>query len=282
MQTKRLHKFHNDGLSFDVIDSGPIEGDIILLLHGWPLNMHCWDKVREKLNAQGLRTLAPNQRGYSSSARPKGRFAYRMGKLVGDIRTLIKQLGDSPVHLVGHDWGATVAWSLASQHPELVRSFTSLSVPHSGAFLRSMLSSDQLLRIYYMGLFQFPLLPEWGMKLWPRAIKAMLVNNGLGSDEAERVYRELVDSKAITGSLNWYRAMPFTDPRSLWSKVAVPTQHLWGDKDTALSRRSAELAGHFVSARYQLRVLSGGTHWLPLQQPQQIADAILEIHAQGN
>lgn len=273
---KRLHRFSRQGLHFDVLDSGPLDGEVVVLLHGWPLDMHCWDAVREHLNAQGLRTLAPNQRGYSSSARPKGRWAYRMPNLVADIATLITQLGSQPVHLVGHDWGSVVAWELAHRQPSLVRSLTSLSVPHSGAFLRSMLSSDQLLRVYYMGLFQLPLLPEWVFKQFPSVIKAMLVTNGLQPIQAEKVYNDLQKSGAIAGSLNWYRAMPFTTPRSLWSKVSAPTIHAVGEKDTAVTRRSAELAARFVNAPYQMCILPGATHWLPLQEAEAVSHIVLD------
>lgn len=278
---KRLNTFRHDGLTFEAIDSGPLDGDIVVLLHGWPLDMHCWKAVREQLNRQGFRTIAPNQRGYSSDAQPRGRWAYRMSKLVADVAALIHQLGDQPVHLVGHDWGSTVAWSLAAKHPALIRSLTSLSVPHSGAFMRAMLSSDQLLRVYYMGLFQLPLLPEWFIRHWPAAVKKMLIGNGLATEQADSVYHDLVHSNAVAGSLNWYRAMPFTSPGSLRAKITVPTVHVLGEKDTAITQRSAELTEKFVEAAYQLRILPNATHWLPLQQPDDVSTAIIDSIAQA-
>lgn len=272
----RLSTFHNDDLTFEVIDTGPVDGEVVVLLHGWPETAKCWAGVSARLNAQGYRTLMPNQRGYSPLARPKGIRAYRMSRLVGDILALITTLDRGPVHLVGHDWGAAVAWSLAAGHPESVRTLTTLSVPHPGAFLSAMLSSDQLLRSYYMGLFQLPKLPELLATRYRPVFTKLLTNAGMTADEVQIVYADIVDAGAISTSLNWYRAMFFSAPSELTRKVTVPTMHIWSDGDTALSRRSAELARNFVDAPYQLRIMEGCTHWLPEQAPGPVTDLISE------
>lgn len=277
--TSRLTRYSNKGLVFDVTDTGPLDGEVVVLLHGWPLTMTCWEGVARQLNEQGFRTLAPNQRGYSTGARPKGRWSYRMSQLVGDVEALIQQLGGKAVHLVGHDWGAVVGWALASQKPELIKSLTSLSVPPTGAFLRSMLSVDQLLRVYYMGIFQLPLLPEWMMSRDDHTFVERLVETGLGQADAERLYQEIVVSGALEGSLNWYRAMPFTSPKSLFAKVSVPTIHIWGDADASLTRCGAELTEKFATGPYQLKIIAGGTHWLPLQEAEKVAQFIVESMA---
>lgn len=271
-----LSYFDNDGLTFEVIDSGPADGEVVILLHGWPQTARCWAGVSARLNAQGYRTLMPNQRGYSLLARPKGIYAYRMSRLVSDILALIATLDRGPVHLVGHDWGAAVAWSLAAGHPESVRTLTTLSVPHPGAFLSAMLSSDQLLRSYYMGLFQLPRLPELLATRYRPLFTTLLTRAGMTADDVQTVYADIVDTGAISTSLNWYRAMVFSAPRELTRKVTVPTMHIWSDGDTALSRRSAELAGKFVDSPYQLRIMEGFTHWLPEQAPGPLADLISE------
>lgn len=152
--------FGRDGLLFDVRDSGPADGPIALLLHGFPQSAACWDQVTPLLAAAGCRVLAPHQRGYSPRARPTGRRAYRADELVADVVALVETAGGQPVHLVGHDWGAVVAWLLAAQRPELVTSLTALSVPHPAAFLRAVVSSRQALASWYMAAFQLPWLPE--------------------------------------------------------------------------------------------------------------------------
>lgn len=193
-EARRVTSFHHDGLTFDAVDTGPLDGEVIVLLHGWPQTAKCWARVAARLNADGYRTVAPNQRGYSPLARPRRVGAYRMPHLVGDVVALIERLGGGPVHVVGHDWGAAVAWALAGRHPAAVRTLTTVSVPHSGAFMRSMLSSDQLFRSYYMGLFQLPKLPELFVTRCRGLFEKMLTGTGMTRDEVDTVYADIVEA----------------------------------------------------------------------------------------
>src|SRR5262245_19601155 len=133
---RRISSFERDGLVFDVHDRGPLEGDLVVLLHGFPQSARCWDVLAPLLNAAGYRTLALDQRGYSARARPRGRLAYRLPELTGDVLALIAAAGpgDRKAHLVGHDWGAAVAWTLAATRPDAIATLTALSVPHPAAF----------------------------------------------------------------------------------------------------------------------------------------------------
>lgn len=272
----RITSFVNDGLEFDVIDTGPIDGEIVVLLHGWPQTAKCWAEVSQRLNALGYRTVMPTQRGYSKHARPTGVWAYRMGRLVSDIRTLIVLLGAGPVHLVGHDWGAAVAWAFAASHPEHTRSLTSLSVPSGGAFLQSTLSSDQLLRSYYMALFQIPRLPDWAARHYRTWFSGLLRKGGMTEAQVQEVYADIIDDGALPTSLNWYRAMFLVSPLKMRSKVAAPTTHIWSDRDVALSRRSAELAEKYTTGPFRLEIVEGATHWMPEQNAELIAKLINE------
>src|SRR6478609_967008 len=112
-----MWQYHRDGLTFDVLDSGPRDGEPVLLLHGFPQDHTAWDAVAPLLHAAGLRTLAPDQRGYSPGARPQGRAAYDMGELVADAVALLDAADVTRAHVVGHDWGGSVAWALAERHP---------------------------------------------------------------------------------------------------------------------------------------------------------------------
>ncbi|KVE32638.1 alpha/beta fold hydrolase [Burkholderia sp. TSV86] len=275
-QSQRVTSFNNDGLTFDVIDTGPLDGETIVLLHGWPQTAKCWSRVSATLNAAGYRTIAPNQRGYSPGARPSRVGAYRMSRLVGDVVALIERLGGGAVHVVGHDWGAAVAWALASKRPDKVRTLTTISVPHSGAFMLSMLTSDQLLRSYYMGLFQLPRLPEWFITRFRGLFKRLLFSSGMTPADADGVYADIFDAGALTTSLNWYRAMALTPPGDLSRKVCTPVLHVFGARDSALSPRGAELARRFVNGPYRLEILPNATHWIPEQNPVQLAALILE------
>jgi pimeloyl-ACP methyl ester carboxylesterase len=123
---------------------------VVVLLHGFPQTSASWDDVAPLLHAAGYRTLAPDQRGYSPGARPRGRWAYRQSELVGDVVGLLNAAEVDRAHVVGHDWGGGVAWHLAIVHPERVRTLATISAPHPAAFTRAMRSSSQLLRSWYM------------------------------------------------------------------------------------------------------------------------------------
>jgi pimeloyl-ACP methyl ester carboxylesterase len=117
--SERIARYTHDGLEFDVLDQGPLDGPIVLLLHGFPERAASWSAVMDQLNEAGFRTIAPDQRGYSPGARPKRRRDYRVGALVDDVVALIDTIG-APVHLVGHDWGANIAWVTAGLRPDLM------------------------------------------------------------------------------------------------------------------------------------------------------------------
>ncbi|WP_255375535.1 alpha/beta fold hydrolase [Saccharomonospora sp. CUA-673] len=118
--SERITRFARGDLTFDVVDSGPLDGDPVVLLHGFPERARSWDRVVPRLHEAGLRTFAPDQRGYSPGARPAGRARYRLSVLADDVAALADAIG-GPVHLVGHDWGAAAAWTLAARRPERVR-----------------------------------------------------------------------------------------------------------------------------------------------------------------
>ena len=270
--TERIHEFRNAGFTFPVTDAGPVDGATVVLLHGFPQTSSSWTEVCDRLHGSGYRTLTFDQRGYAATARPRGRRAYRMSALVSDVAALVDVVG-APVHLVGHDWGAAVAWSLTARLPHLVRTLTAVSVPHPAAFLASMPTSSQPLRSYYIGLFQLPWLPEYLLR-HPRAVDRLLGGTGMTAEQIARVRTEIVDSGALTSTINWYRAMPFASP-AYARKVATPTTYLWSTGDTALSRRGATLTRRFVTGPYRFEI-TDGSHWLPEEQPDLLHDLIVD------
>lgn len=274
--TERLTSFSRDGLTFDVRDAGPLDGPVVVLLHGFPQLSDCWDRVAAILHAEGLRTVAPDQRGYSPGARPRGRWAYRAPELVADVAALVEAVGgQGPVHLVGHDWGAACSWGFAAEHPELVRSLVAVSVAHPAAFLGSMLRSDQGLRSWYMGLFQLPWLPE-ALARRNRFFPHFVDRLGMNEEMQERFRDQFLTGDRLTAALNWYRAIPLAPPGDVRRKVCVPTTLVWSDRDTALGPKSAEMCASWVDAAYELRVLEGVGHWIPDEAPDELADAILD------
>jgi pimeloyl-ACP methyl ester carboxylesterase len=271
-----VESYQRDGLTFDVRDGGPADGEPVVLLHGFPQDSAAWDQVAPLLHEHGLRTLAPDQRGYSPMARPRGRSAYRLRETVEDVVALLDAAGLGSAHVVGHDWGAMVAWAMTAWHPERVRTLTAISVPHPGAMARAMVTSDQALRSYYMGVFQLPFVPE--LLLLSRGgtpLRRLLRGGGLSREAAAHYVARMREPGALTAALGWYRAMPLS-ARDRVGKVRVPTVHLWSTGDAFLGRAGADATEQFVDAPYRLEVLDGVTHWIPELAAERVADLVLE------
>ena len=274
----RFDAVHRGELRFDVHDEGPVDGEPVVLLHGFPQRASSWDRVAPLLHDAGLRTLAVDQRGYSPGARPRLRTAYSTVGLVDDLAAVVEAVG-RPVHLVGHDWGAVVGWTGAALRPELLLTLTAVSVPHPGAMAAACLRSDQLLRSWYVAAFQVPWLPErvLASRLGEQALRA----SGMDADTLSRFQDEVVDAGALSGALGWYRALPFSRPRIARSRIEIPTTFVWSDGDTAVSRAAAHGAGDFVDVAYSYVELAGVSHWIPEQAPEELATAIIDRVSSG-
>ena len=270
-----IRTLHHDGLTFDVLDEGPRDGKPVVLLHGFPERSSTWRPVSPLLHQAGLRTIALDQRGYSPGARPRRRRDYRMHHLVGDVVALIEQVGE-PVHLVGHDWGAAVGWAVTMRRPDLVRSWTAVSVPHPAAFARAMKTKSQRRRSRYMLFFNVPLLPELSARKAGGRFDTSMQKGGMTADEVARMRREIIEYGALPHALGWYRALPLGNPGSADHQVKVPTTFVWSDRDIAITRGGADATKDWVDAPYQFLELSGVSHWIPTQAPDDCAAAIIE------
>jgi pimeloyl-ACP methyl ester carboxylesterase len=273
--------FEHDGLRFEVWDAGPREGVPVILLHGFPQNRDCWKNVIPLLTSEGYRVLAPNQRGYSSSARPRGRRAYRMERLTADIVALADSIGARRFHVVGHDWGGAVAWALAARHPDRVHTMTSLATPHPQAMAKAVRSSDQALRSWYVALFQLPWVPELALRRPASvAFQRALVRSGLDENDARDYVSRLGEPGAATAALNWYRALPFATKVDRGAST-VPTLYVHGSDDFALGQRAAELTGEHVDGAYHFVSAQDQGHWLPERAPELVAGLFME-HARSS
>ena len=271
---ERITTYEHDGLSFEVLDEGPLDGDVVVLLHGFPERASSWREVAPALHAQGLRTLAPDQRGYSPGARPRRRRDYRSAVLTGDVAALVERVG-GPVHLVGHDWGAAIAWSVATSRPDLVRTLTAFSVPHPTAYLRAMLTTRQAVDSWYMYFFQLPRLPERSLTRRGGRSERWLTQGGLTPQDLQRFRTEIVEHGALAGGLGWYRAMVMLDRSQLGQKVTAPTTMVWSDQDAFIARPGIDGCARYVDAPYELVVLEGVDHWIPTHAPHAAAAAVL-------
>ena len=260
--------------TFDVAVGGPDGGRPVLLLHGFPENARMWDGVLPTLHAAGLRTAAPDQRGYSPGARPADVAGYAMSELVGDVVGLLAGLGWPAVDLVGHDWGAAVAWTVAAQHPALVRTLTAVSVPHPLALSASRRDDpEQQRRSGYIGLFRTPGKAEETLLADDmRRLRKMLAP--IPADRADVFLRPMTEPGALTAALNWYRAATRQDADGL-GPASAPTTYLWGTEDLAVARSAAERCAEHVTGPYRFVELPGVSHWMPELSPDPVAEAIL-------
>jgi pimeloyl-ACP methyl ester carboxylesterase len=266
-------------LSFDVRADGPEDGRPVLLLHGFPQTSLCWAAVTPRLTEAGLRTYAPDQLGYSPGARPGEVEAYAMQNLAQVTADLMTALDVPVADVVGHDWGANVAWTLGAWHADRVRSLTAVSVPHPAAYTAAFRADpEQKERSAYIRLFWQPGKAEEVLLADDaRRLRRMLTggdgSSGVPAEAVDEYVAVLSAPGALTAALNWYRAMS-SDVRV--DRVEVPTTYVWSDGDAAIGRTGAEACANFVSGDYRFVELPGITHWIPEQAPDQLAAAILD------
>jgi pimeloyl-ACP methyl ester carboxylesterase len=266
-------------LTFDVRADGPDDGRPVLLLHGFPETSASWAAVTPRLTEAGLRTYAVDQLGYSPGARPDEVAAYSTPNLAQVTADLMTALDVPRADVVGHDWGANVAWALAGWHPDRVRSLTAVSVPHPTAFTTAFRSDpEQKERSAYIRLFwQEGKAEEVLLADDARRLRRMLTGGegetGVPAEAVDEYVAVLSAPGALTAALNWYRAMSSAAPVD---DVTVPTTYVWSDDDVAIGRRAAEGCAEHVTGDYRFVELTEISHWVPEQAPEELAVAILD------
>lgn len=271
----RLDRFARDGLTFDVRDSGPLGGPVAVCLHGFPQDGTAWGAVAPLLVDGGLRVLVPDQRGYSPGARPAGRSAYARRELVRDVLALLDAADVGAAHVVGHDWGAIVGWTLASRHPDRVLSLTALSTPHPAATARSLLHSSQALRLSYVAAFWVPRLPERVLLADDGArLRRWLLASGLPAERAEHYAARLREPGALTAALAWYRALPLGRGDRA-GVVRVPATFVHGRDDPFVTPAAIRTTGRYVAGELRTTAVDGG-HWVPERAPREVAAAVAD------
>ncbi|WP_157521386.1 alpha/beta fold hydrolase [Mycobacterium sp. ACS4331] len=271
-----MKQFRRGELVFDVVDSGPADGSVVVLLHGFPQSNASWDAVIPLLTARGYRCLAPNQRGYSPGARPERRRDYRMTELVDDVAALIDASGAEKVHLVGHDAGAGMGWVFAANHPDRLHTFTALSTPHPTAFKNAILTSRQGITSWYIYFYQLPRIPEWyylGRRGDASRLSRYMQAGGQSPVLADRDASAMAEPGTLTASMNWYRALSWSDKIG---QTTVPTMYVWSDSDKWVLDKAARNTGRYVSGQYRFEILHGTSHWIPEEQPDTVARLLLE------
>jgi pimeloyl-ACP methyl ester carboxylesterase len=267
-----------DDLVFDARAAGPTDGDVVLLLHGFPQTSLAWRAQLHALGEAGYRAVAPDQRGYSPGARPTDVGEYRVDRLVGDVLGFADVLGAETFHLVGHDWGGAIAWQVAGRHPERLRTLTSVSTPHPAAFRRSIEDGEQRERSGYMLFFRSPEAEPFFLDNDAAALRALYTASGLAEDAAAEYIRVLTEPGALTGALNWYRAADLGLVEGL-GPITTPTLYVWSTNDPALGRDAAEATAGHVDGPYRFEVLEGVSHWIPEEAPDALNALLLDRFA---
>jgi pimeloyl-ACP methyl ester carboxylesterase len=259
------------GLEVDVQGDGPP----VLLLHGWPDSHDLWRHQIGALTAAGYRTIAPDLRGFGASDRPADVEAYGLLSLVGDVFGIVDQLGVARSHVVGHDWGAALAWAIAAFAPDRVDHLAVLSVGHPGSFRDAGFAQRE--KSWYMLLFQFHGIAEQ----WLSADDWTNFKACFAHPEADAVTPLLAREGALTASLNWYRAnvapQTFVEPPIEIPPVQAPVMGIWSDGDRFLTEQQMTGSAALVGGPWRYERLDGAGHWMQLEQPEAVNRMLLDF-----
>ena len=274
-------------LTFDALAAGPENGELVFMLHGFPQSSYEFRDQIPTVAEMGFRVVAPDQRGYSPGARPEGVGAYAVPNLVADVVGMADALGRERFHVVGHDWGAAVAWSVGLTNPDRVISLVPVSVPHPFAFGEALSSStgDQAQRSSYFELFASDSAAAMFLANDAAGLRDLYSQWGEISDEDVQVYVNLLSEPgALQAALNWYGAMNLSAGGDAGggagqTPISMPTMFVWSTEDTALGREGAELTEKYVEGPYRFEIIEGVGHWIPEEAADRFNELLREHFA---
>ncbi|MFB6140478.1 MAG: alpha/beta fold hydrolase [Halosimplex sp.] len=269
-----------NGVDLHVATAGDPGDELVVLLHGFPDFWYGWRHQIPALVDAGYYVVAPDQRGYNLSEKPRDLDEYRMGELSADVAELVAAEDRESAHVIGHDWGAAVAWDLALRHPHVVDRLGIVNVPHPTVMRRALRSNPrQLVRSWYMFAFQLPVVPEAVLGRGEAdGIVDLLegsANPGAFTDEELGHYRDAWRRQgAVRGAVNWYRALFRRRDDPPRETVEAPTLVVWGDEDVALLPHMAlESVGYCTDGR--LERIPWASHWVHDEEPDRVNDALI-------
>lgn len=270
-----------NAIRLNVLQEGPEDGELVILLHGFPEFSYGWKKQIPALASAGYRIWAPDQRGYNLSDKPDGIEAYNIDELAADIVGLIDAAGEEKAFIVGHDWGAAVAWWLAAKYPERISKLVVMNVPHPLVMLKHVRSSfAQMRKSWYIGFFQVPFLPEFliGLRNWDGAANMLQRSSrpGTFTDNDLQHYREAWSQpNAFRSMINWYRAMVRKPPKAtVGLRIKVPTLMIWGVNDVALGREMAQPSIDLCKDG-ELVFIEEASHWVQHEEAERVNELML-------
>lgn len=269
-----------NGIRLNVVQAGPEEGTLVILLHGFPEFSYGWRHQIPCLASAGYRVWAPDQRGYNLSDKPDGVAAYTLDVLAADVIGLIDAAGQQRAFVIGHDWGAAVAWWIAQKYPERLAKMVIINVAHGKVMERQLRRNfAQLRKSWYIFFFQIPRLPEWLARLrnWQIPTQALKRSSrpGTFSDSDLEQYRGAWSQpNAYRSMLNWYRAImqrPPTPPAN--PRISVPTLLIWGAQDHFLGRELAQPSIDLCDDG-RLVFIEEATHWVQHEEADRVNELI--------
>ncbi len=275
-----------NGVTLEVLEAGPADGPPVLLLHGFPEPASSWLGYLDALALAGFRGVAPDQRGYGRSDKPKGVASYRLDELVADVVGLIDDLGAPRASVVAHDWGGVVAWAAIARHPDRFDRAVILNAPHPDAMVRAVRQDiRQFLRSWYTLAFQIPRLPEALLRRRDyRALTRGLVGSsrpGTFPPEVLATYRRAwAEPGALTAMIGWYRSAFRERSRGRAEPlVRVPTLLLWGLRDRFLGPGVAR-SSYALCQDARLEWFDDATHWIQHEEQARVIALILGFLAE--
>jgi pimeloyl-ACP methyl ester carboxylesterase len=256
------------------------EGPLIVLLHGFPEFWYGWRLQIAPLAAAGFRVVAPDTRGINLSSRPEGVASYYADKLADDIHALIRERGAESACVVGHDWGGTIAWTLAMQHPEVVDRLAILDAAHPKAFNKGLRNPRQAARTWYLFYFQFPGAPEHHLRAgdW-KFLKHFLrdAQPPYTSEEMDRYVEAWSQPGAAKAMVNYYRGATRHSPKN--QTISAPTLVIWGQRDRYLGPNLAEPDHADVPNLDRVERLPSASHWVHHDEAERVNQLLIDFFA---
>lgn len=269
-----------NGLSLHVVEAGPANGPLLVLLHGFPEFWWAWRHQITPLADHGYHVVVPDMRGYNHSDAPKGIDAYRLETLSADIVAIADSYGADRFRLVGHDWGGVVAWDIGARYPQRLERLVVMDAPHPDLLFRDVIRHPtQALRSCYAAFFQLPWLPEaalsaFGFASMRRTMRVSAKKGAFAPGDLDRYAEAWSHPGSLTAMLNYYRALrqrPIPDPPR---RIAPPTLVLWGEKDAFLGDHVAHSALEMCDDG-RLSFVAGATHWLHLEESGRVTEELI-------
>jgi pimeloyl-ACP methyl ester carboxylesterase len=272
-----------NGIQLTIHEAGEPAHPAVILLHGFPEFSFGWHRQISFLTEHGYRVIVPDQRGYNTSAKPRGRWSYHIRHLTDDIIGIMDTLQLQSVYLVGHDWGGMVAWFLAAAHPQRIIKLVNLNIPHPQVMLDTLKTNKRQRKMsWYIFFFQLPFLPE----MWLRkdnfhnlalALQKTARKGTFSESDLNRYREAWRQPRALTGMIHWYRAaysLIFSKFRN--AEITVPTMLIWGRKDRALSDDMAE-PSIAKCTNGRLHFIDDASHWVQHEAAAEVNQHIIDF-----